>query len=87
MSNKGAKVPSDNAVPRWALAIIKGLLDMLGNILLDVVLLHSLLRDLDGLALQLFAHVCGLDLGCIWLATAPIECALGLASQPPAGCG
>lgn len=63
MSNKRSKVPSNNTVPCWSFTVIKGLLDVLSNVLLDVVLLHGLLRDLDGLALHLFAHVGGLDLG------------------------
>lgn len=63
MGNKRTKVPSNNAMPGRSLAVIKGLLDVLSNVLLDVVFLHSLLGDLDGLALHLLAHVGGLDLG------------------------
>lgn len=79
MSNKASKVPSNNTVPRWAFAVIEGLLDVLGNVLLNVVLLHSFLRDLDGLALHLFAHVGGLHLGWEVLARLVLEsCSLAI---------
>lgn len=82
MSNKASKVPSNNTVPRWAFTVIEGLLDVLGNVLLNVVLPHSLLRDLDGLALHLFAHVGGLDLG--WGVLARARCGILQPRHPPA---
>ena len=63
MGNKRTKVSSHNTVPGRSFTVVEGLLNVLGNVLFDVVLLHSLLGDLDGLTLHLFAHVGGLDLG------------------------
>lgn len=65
MGNERAKVSADNTVPCRTFTVIEGLLDVLGDVLLNVVLLHSLLGDLDGLTLHLLAHVGGLDLCCM----------------------
>ena len=43
MGNEAAKVPADDAVPCRALAIVKRLLDVLRNVLLDVELEHRFL--------------------------------------------
>ncbi len=43
MSNERTKVPSDDAVPGRALSVVKGLLDVLGDVLLDVVFAHGFL--------------------------------------------
>ena len=43
MSNEAAKVPADDTVPCRALAVVKRLLDVLRNVLLDVELEHRLL--------------------------------------------
>lgn len=44
MGDEAAKVPADDAVPCWALAVVKRLLDVLGDVLLDVELEHRFLR-------------------------------------------
>lgn len=43
MSNEAAKVPANDTVPRRALAVVKRLLDVLRDVLLDVELKHRLL--------------------------------------------
>lgn len=43
MGDEAAKVPADDTVPRRALAVVKRLLDVLRDVLLDVKLEHRLL--------------------------------------------
>lgn len=56
VSNETAKVPANDTVPRRALAVIKRLLDVLRDVLLDVELEHRLLRC-GGLVRGSSAHV------------------------------
>lgn len=43
VGDEAAKVPADDTVPRRALAVVKRLLDVLRDVLLDVELEHRLL--------------------------------------------
>ena len=60
MRDEASEVPTNNAVPCSACSGVEFFLDVLGNVLLDVILLeaillHGLCGDFDGLLLHLFA--------------------------------
>lgn len=65
MSNITAKVLADDDMPCRAMSSIELFLDMCGDVLLDVVLLESSIRDVDRFLLELFAHIHILDDG-LW---------------------
>ena len=52
-----AKVTADDAVPRWVVLFVELLLDVCGDVLLDVVLLHRLRRAVDSVLLHVLRHV------------------------------
>uniref|UniRef100_A0A3B4WGY9 Uncharacterized protein n=1 Tax=Seriola lalandi dorsalis TaxID=1841481 RepID=A0A3B4WGY9_SERLL len=58
-----AKVAADDAVPGGVVLLVKLLLDVRGQVLLDVVLLQRLRRAVDGVLLHVLGHVCILDHG------------------------
>ena len=58
-----AKVLAHNDMPGGAEPLVKLLLDLSGDVLLDVVLLQGGRGDVDGLLLHLLAHVDVLDDG------------------------
>ena len=57
MSDIAAKVLSDDDVPCGTMTLVELLLDLSSDIFLDVVFLESCRCDIDGLLLQLLAHV------------------------------
>ena len=61
MRDIGAKVLANDDVPCRAVAFVKLLLDLGGDVLLDVVLFERGGGDVDGLLLHLLAHVDVLD--------------------------
>ena len=61
MRNVGAKVLPNDDVPGGPVAFIELLLDLRGDVLLDVVLFERGGRDVDRLLLHLLAHVDVLD--------------------------
>ena len=61
MSDITAKVLSDYNMPSWTIFSIKLLLDLGGNVFLDVVLLQCCGRDIDAVLLHLLAHIDVLD--------------------------
>ena len=63
MSDKGAKVPADDAVPGRLVFLVELLLDEGRNVLLHLVLLNGGLGRGDGVLLHLLAHVNILDDG------------------------
>ncbi len=56
-----AKVLANDNVPGGPVPFVKLLLDLCGDVLLDVVLLEGSRGHIDGLLLQLLAHVNVLD--------------------------
>jgi hypothetical protein len=58
-----AKVPSDDAVPGGVVLLVELLLDVGGDVLLDVVLFERLRGAVDGVLLHLLGHVRILDDG------------------------
>lgn len=58
-----AEVPSDDAVPRGVVLLVELLLDVGGDVLLDVVLLQGLCCTVHGVLLHVFRHVGVLDHG------------------------
>ena len=63
MGDIASKVFADDDVPGGVEASVELLLDLRGDVLLDVVLLERGARDVDGLLLHLLAHVDVLDHG------------------------
>ena len=61
MCHVAAKVLADDDMPRRAMSSVKLLLDLCGNVLLDVVLFERDGRDIDRLLLHLLTHVHILD--------------------------
>merc|ERR1719162_583344 len=61
MRHVGAKVASDNSMPRWVILFVELLLDESGDVLLNVVLLECLGGTIDGVLLHVLSHVCILD--------------------------
>ena len=58
-----AEVAADDAVPRRVVLLVKLLLDVRGDVLLDVELLHRLRRNLGRVGLHVLRHVGVLDHG------------------------
>lgn len=56
-----AKVAADDAVPRRVVLLVELLLDVGGDVLLDVVLLERLRRAVHGVLLHVLRHVRVLD--------------------------
>jgi len=52
-----SKILANNDVPCWAMSSVKLLLDLSGDILLDVVFFESGGRDVHALLLQVLAHI------------------------------
>ena len=63
MGDIATKVLAHDDVPRRAMSSVKLLLDLCGNVLLDVVLFEGSGSDVYGLLLHLLAHVDVLDDG------------------------
>jgi len=63
MGDVGAKVPAHDAVPGGVVLFVKLLLDVRGNVLLDVVLLQSLGSTVYSVLLHFLGHVRVLDDG------------------------
>jgi len=63
MSDEASKVTTNYTMPCCTLAFVKLSLDILCNILLDVVLAHSILSNFDSFLLHIFIHIHSLDLG------------------------
>merc|ERR1712156_925954 len=61
MSDIGAKVAADNAVPSGVVLLVKLLLDVSCNVLLDVVFLQGPGGAVDSILLHLLGHVRILD--------------------------
>ena len=59
----GAKVLADDDVPGRAVTLVELLLDLCGDVLLDVILFESGEGDVDGLLLHVLGHVDVLDGG------------------------
>ena len=65
VSDITAKVLSDYHMPSWTVFSVKLLLDLGGNVFLDVVLLQCCRRDIDAVLLHLLAHIDVFD-NCFW---------------------
>ena len=52
-----AEVAADDAVPGGRVLLVEGLLDVGGNVLLDVELLHGFLGAVDGFLLHFVGHI------------------------------
>ena len=63
VGNIGSEVPANNAVPGGVVLLVKLLLNVGGNVLLDVELLQSHVGAIDGVLLHLLVHVCVFDHG------------------------
>jgi len=63
VSDVAAEVTSDDAMPRRVVLFVELLLDVSGDVLLDVVLLQRLRRAIDGVLLHVLGHVRILDDG------------------------
>lgn len=61
MCNVAAKISAHDTVPGRVIFLVKFLLDIGSNVLLYVVLLHSLRGTVDGILLHVLRHVCILD--------------------------
>lgn len=59
----GAEVAADDAVPGGVVLLVELLLDVRGDVLLDVELLHGLGGDLGRVGLHVLGHVSVLDDG------------------------
>lgn len=59
---KGAEVASYDAMPGWTFALVESLLDVHGDVLLDAVLGHGFLCNINSLLLHILGHICRLDL-------------------------
>ena len=57
MCHVAAKVLADDDVPGWAVSAVELLLDLRGDVLLDVVLLEGGRGDVYALLLHLLTHV------------------------------
>jgi len=58
-----AEVTADDAMPGWVVFLVELLLDVCGDVLLDVVLLESLGGAVYGVLLHVLGHVSILDYG------------------------
>ena len=63
MGDVGTEVSTHDAMPGWVVLFVKLLLDVGGDILLDVVLLEGLGGAVDSVLLHLLGHVRILDHG------------------------
>ena len=63
MGDVGTEVSTDDAVPGWVVLFVKLLLDVGGDVLLDVVLLEGLGGAVHSVLLHLLRHVRILDHG------------------------
>jgi len=63
MCDVAAEIPSDDAVPRGVVLLVELLLDVGGNVLLDIVLLQGLRRTVHGILLHVLGHISILDYG------------------------
>lgn len=63
MCHIAPKVLAHNDMPGRAMASVKFLLDLCGNVLLDVVFLESSGRDVDAFLLHVLTHIDILDDG------------------------
>lgn len=61
--NVAAKISAHNTMPGRVVFLVKFLLDIGSNVLLYVVLLHSLRGAVNGILLHVLRHVCILDHG------------------------
>lgn len=65
MGDITAKVLSDYNMPSWTVFSVKLLLDLGGNVFLDVVFLQRRRCDIDAILLHLLAHINVFD-DCFW---------------------
>ena len=63
MGDVGTEVSTHDAMPGWVVLFVKLLLDVGGDVLLDVVLLECLGGAVDSVLLHLLGHVRILDHG------------------------
>lgn len=63
MGDVGTEVSTHDAMPGWVVLFVKLLLDVGGDVLLDVVLLEGLGGAVDSVLLHLLGHVRILDHG------------------------
>ena len=63
MGDVGAEVSAHHTVPCGVVFLVELLLDVCGNVLLDVELLQRYVGAVDGILLHLFVHVSVLDDG------------------------
>ena len=63
MGDVGTEVSTHDAMPGWVVLFVKLLLDVGGNVLLDVVFLEGLGGAVDSVLLHLLGHVRILDHG------------------------
>lgn len=57
MSNVAAEIFTDDNMPCCAVSSVELLLDVSCDVLLDIIFLEGGIGDVDGLLLELFAHV------------------------------
>ena len=63
MGDIGSEITSDHTVPSWVVFLIELLLDVGGNVFLDIELFESNVGAINGILLHFFIHVGMLDDG------------------------